>query len=307
MRNLKFLFVLLSVLALALPVAAQDEGVTFVGDTSNSTKMQQLLEFMIGGYGPLDPDVTVYIGGLPENMNFDLPLTGSAEIIGSIERGQGYGPPGMEMTEIFLASDSSPRTLLDEVTTMLAEAGWEQSDEARPSGGFQADQNVFAAFCLNEGDASLNFEAFTRSDTVTVVLRTLEPGEPYLCGENPRGDFYDVAYRLMPTLETPDGIETTMQRGGGGITFDNFTRNASTSILIISEESAATLLNLYNEQLMDAGWELVSAEDGDTMAISTWAFEGEGVEWGGILTFIQNPAAANEYMGLLSIQEKSAE
>lgn len=307
MRNLTFLFVLLSVLALGLPVAAQDEGITFVGDTSNADKMQQLLEFMIGGYGPANPAVTVYIGGVPENIDFDLPLTDTAEIIGGIERGQGYGPPGMSMTEIFMSSDSRPRTLLDEATTMLTAAGWEQSEEARPSGGFQADQNVFAAFCLNEGDASLNFEAFAREDNVTIVLRTFTPGEPYICGENPGRDFYDVAYGLLPSLETPQGVEATMQRGGGGFTFDNFTRNASTSIILISENPANTLLELYNEQLVDAGWEMVSTEGSSNVALSTWALEGGETRWGAVLSIIANPVSDTEYIAILTIQEEPAE
>lgn len=124
-----------------------------------------------------------------------------------------------------------------------------------------------------------------------------------MCNPNNPQPVYDLAYTLLPSLSTPEGVTATTQQGGGGATFNNLTRNASTSVILITEKSAGEVLTAYNAQLIDAGWTLVAEESGNTSAQSIWSFVAEGASWGAVLNIMQNPVNENEYLAMLIIQE----
>lgn len=175
MRSIKWFLMMLMVLILALPASAQDNEITFVGD--DPTKMQQMLGWLAGGYGgPQVLGITVYIGELPTDLGFELPQIAGADLIGAIERPQGYGPPGTEFTEIFLLATESPQTITTAYADVLTAAGWVNVDENRPAGGFEVMQNSYVSLCQNEAAHSVTIEAFVRGTETYVVVRVMTPG-----------------------------------------------------------------------------------------------------------------------------------
>ena len=117
----------------------------------------------------------------------------------------------------------------------------------------------------------------------------------------PDGSFTQDPYRLMPQLETPEGV--TLLGGGSGWGGSSGFQSVSTQAYLESDLPLEDIAAAYNDQLEDFGWQAAGEENGDKVSWSGWTLEGDGHIWAGTLTLTASPTAANQYSATLTIQD----
>jgi len=131
-----------------------------------------------------------------------------------------------------------------------------------------------------------------------VRLSVMMPAEYTPCDTQPAGQQPD-AFRLLPALRAPSGVE---MRSGGAGSGDGY---AEASAGLRTSLTPSDLLTGYNEQLAAAGWTLSSSQSAETFAWSTWTVpETEGQPWNGMLLVLQTPPESGELYALLRMTEK---
>jgi hypothetical protein len=91
-----------------------------------------------------------------------------------------------------------------------------------------------------------------------------------------------------------------VQGGGSGMS----DRDAENSASPKSHLSTAELLELYNQQLVDAGWKMQNSDDGEGGAWSQWTLKDEqGRNWLGSLIVVKSSPNSNSLYALLRIEK----
>ncbi|HEY5573917.1 MAG TPA: hypothetical protein VIK64_12930 [Anaerolineales bacterium] len=233
-------------------------------------------------------DTMIYLGSLPQDPPLDLPMPEDARIIASIT---GHY---IDMEVIFDTSLTSEE-VKDFYRDALAAAGWEAPPEESQGGGFVPAGGQGFSLCL-EDEASLYLTALDRPEAPTDVRLNLNTStEGFECGR--RGpEYYDRGGELIPSLETPAGVE---MRGGGMSTGDN---EADVSATLKTEMAATELADNYYPQLEAAGWQMLDNASAGGAAWSTWSIEDDrGDVWGGTFVIIETPLADDARFALFRI------
>jgi hypothetical protein len=279
--------------------------VAAVGSTAkvvggDEAAVRELLARVVGGSPYPDQESIVYVGSLPKELPFDLTLPEGAKIIGSVD----YGTPGY--VQVMLDSNQTPDDVVKFFGESLTAHDWTIFENYPVGSGFVSEPQSGANYCYKNDQAMLNINA-QASDTITHVLLYINvAGEGFtVCNKDGEGGGPGEPYTLLPQLQTPDGVELLPQgsSGGGGGGGPGY-RSASVSAYLGSELRIGEIAAAYNQQLQDAGWEAVRSEDGDSMAFSGWTLiDKDGKPWSGTFLLTASPAAENEYLAQVIIQE----
>lgn len=305
------LLVLALVLAMtALPAMAQEDSpnVEIIGGEDNPEAVRELLGYIAAPYAPAGP-VKVYVGQLPEEVPFELPLAENTRIVGSVISNAG----GPMYTQIYLASDLSAEDVTNFYIETLPTQEWALINN-NPGGprGFNAQATTNAQFCYQGDEAFIDMTAFSDDSGETRIFAYVGLEDAfYPCNTNPGQMPTDDPYMLLPNLETPAGIEIATNYGGGGGGGGGYGfRTASTSTFLRSELTAEEILDLYNVQLAEQGWvQTATGSAAEALAGSTWTLTTEeGKTWGAIFSIQASPMQENIfYAEILIVEGPSAE
>jgi len=266
--------------------------VTIIGDDVAAVKEYFSRWLSPGTYGPADKDTTIWIGQLPEDVPLPLPIPESARIIGSMQ-----GP--YTALEILFDIDQPFEEVREFYRKALTADGWAAPESVSPGGGFVDAPFEVDGYCLEKRDAYLTLSGRdVEGAPADVRLSVMMPAEYTPCDAQ-AADQPPDAYRLLPALSAPSGVE---MRSGGAGSGDGY---AEASAGLRTSLTPSDLLTGYNEQLAAAEWTLSSSQSAETFAWSTWTVpETDGQQWNGLLLILQTPPESGELFALLRVTEK---
>jgi hypothetical protein len=269
--------------------------------TSSETSVQvvggdeeSLREFIRQWIVPVYPDgttqdITVYIGSVPTEMPYDLPTPEEARLIGSIT---GNWVDYILMFETGL----TPEAVHEFYAQALKDNGWQEAPMGA-GGGFTSQSNLYKAYCYGEKEAFLNLETPSISAKSTGIRLNLDVSpDSYACNADPSPGA--INQDLIPPLEAPKGV---FVQGSGAGSSD---RDANISANLKGDLSPAEIADVYNDQLLAAGWNMESSRDAEGAAWSRWSFQDdEGTGWTGALMVIEVSAENNTFYAVVSIEK----
>jgi hypothetical protein len=283
-----------AVLLLAVvAVAAQNVGTQVIGGDEDA--LRELVSRAFTAFPVYsDQETSIYVGSLPDDLPFDLPLPDDIRVIGSIDRGD------MGAVEIILDSSQQPESIVAFFADTLAGNDWTVVNTF-PGGGFTTGASDTAFYCSPEQDVMVNVSAFGYSSGSDIRLY-VNPGESYVCDGAAESMGFQEPYSLLPQLQTPEGVKLLQGGGSGGGGGPGF-QSTSTQAYLESDLSIGEIAAAYNEQLEAAGWIMIDEESAGKLAWSGWTIEGEEKVWDGTLTITASPTADNQYSAVLTILE----
>jgi hypothetical protein len=236
-------------------------------------------------------DMTVYIGNTPENIPYDLPVPENARTIGSITGGW------MDYQLIF-DSDLDSKAVNVFYSKNLPDRGWQQAPVNQRQGGFISQSDQYQYYCRKDGNAYLTIETPSMFEGKTGIRLTLDTNpDPQMCDASAAGTGYSHD-KLLPQLKAPEG--TLVQGGGAGMS----DRDAEISASLSSKLSTGELLEIYDQQLVDAGWEMQNSDSGEGGAWSQWTIKDEqGKAWLGSLIIVKSSPNSDSLYAVLRIEK----
>lgn len=212
--------------------------------------------------------ITVYIEALPENAPYDLPVPNDAHIVGSVTG-------DIREYSLILDTNQSAKSIQEFYASTLIENGWHKIPF---QGGFGYQSNLISGYCTEDNSTALQVETPKLSETETMIRLSLDiDAGSYMCDSDSYMQPYYMS--LIPTLHAPNGAVLLSFGGGGGTDTEG-----ETTTTIQSNLSEAKTIEVYNDQLTVAGWEMKNNGNGDGLSWSNWSFkEASGAEWSGTL------------------------
>ena len=245
-----------------------------------------------GGYpGSSIEDMTVYIGSTPENSPYDLPVPPNVRIIGSITG-------GWVDYQLLYDSDLDSKTINEFYSKNLMDKGWQLAPTNQGQGGFVSQSDQYHYYCQKDGNAYLTVETPSMAEGKTGIRLTLDTNpDPHMCDASAAGTGYSHD-KLLPQLKAPEG--TFVQGGGAGMS----DRDAESSASLSSKLSTGELLEIYNQQLVDAGWEMQNSGSGEGGAWSQWTLKDEqGKDWLGSLIIVKSSPDSDSLYAVVRIEK----
>jgi hypothetical protein len=286
-----------AVLLLAVAAVAAQNGIAEVigGDEA---AVRELLSRTLASYPAYEGSETIIqVSSLPEDLPFELDLSDDMRVIGSIQRG--VSSP----TEIYIDSAQPPEAVISFFAERFSSEEWKLVD-GFPGGGFiTTTLSDSAVYCNETLNTLVSINAFGYGEGMSDMRLYISPADNYPCAAD--GSFAQDPYRLLPQLETPEGV--TLLGGGSGWGGSSGFQSVSTQAYLESDLPLDTITAAYNQQLEAFGWQAMGAESGEKLSWSGWTVEGDGQTWAGTLTLTASPTAANQYSATLSIQETAAD
>ncbi len=241
-------------------------------------------------------DMTVYIGSMPKDLPYDLPVPNDARMIGSITGS------GVDYMLIFDTSLSS-KSIHEFYAQTLTDKGWHEAPTNQGQGGFVSQVDLYRGYC-HEDDAFLSVETPSISNERTSIRLNLDNSPPlYSCDPAAisSGSLYE---KHIPQLKAPSG---TMIQNGGASSSDH---DAEVTAHLQSDLSPVQLVEFYNKQLLASGWEMQdsgnvqASSNGEGAAWSHWVFTDEQeANWLGSLIVVKTSANSDRLFALLRIEK----
>jgi hypothetical protein len=270
--------------------ASSESSVEIVGGDEESYR--EFIRQWIVPVGPnLEPqDVTVYIGSTPDALPYDLPTPDGTRVIGSIT--------GSWVDYVLIFNSSlSPEAVQEFYAQALIDKGWQETP-ASQGGGFTSSNDVYTGYCYGEKEASLSVETSRLPEGTSLRLNLDTSPDSYMCNAVPEAG--PELINLIPPLRAPKGM--TVQGSGAG----SSDRDANISASLRGKLSAAEIADVYNEQLVAAGWEMQGSGDGEGAAWSRWTFKDkEGTDWIGALMIVETSTDGNGLYAVVTIEKSS--
>lgn len=243
-------------------------------------------------YRGMGLETTLTLGGLPDELPFDLIAPAGTSVLYSLERNQGMG------TQLALRTPLSAPDALDYLAARLAEQGYAEAKPAPSRRGVFGESPEGVTFCSADGQWGVTMNALSveSGSDVDIFVRT---AENTLCGWENQGSMAD---RLLPHLTLPAGVQPRFSAMSGG----GDERSVYASSMLTADLSPAELAAHYSQQLEAAGWEQTSASQTDAIDWSVWQFSDQaGRPWTGTLLVAARPAQENALLVLVQIERQS--
>ncbi|MCK4938150.1 MAG: hypothetical protein KAR85_06065 [Methanosarcinales archaeon] len=264
-------------------------------DNYSSAELLTFVERMFTYPGIMN--ISLFPGELPGNLPVVVPIPEDAVVIGSSVYSDEY-----QQIQIILDVQEDPSEIVDFYKNNLEKAGWNETK------GFYPEESGFTSFYMPESTIFCRFEGKGPSLTITSYASNgNEPTDVRLnLDTNPRNpicrinsDPYQGIYQaenVIPILIPPKGAQ---QRGGGGGGSDDQQYSETT---LKTELSVLELEDHYQNQLVEAGWELKENVSNSSITLSTWSFTDElGDQWSGIL-FVNEVGKSDLYFVYFTVQ-----
>ncbi|HUV83487.1 MAG: hypothetical protein E4G94_08525 [ANME-2 cluster archaeon] len=236
-------------------------------------------------------------GELPSDLPVMVPIPEDAVVIGSSVYSDKY-----QQIQIILDVPKDPSEILDFYKNNLEKAGWNESE------GFYPEERGFTSFYMPEMTIFCRFEGEGPSLTITSYASNgdgptdvrlnldTDPRNPICSILSERSQGISRAEDVIPILKPPKGAQPKGGGGGGGD--DQYNSEAT----LETELSVLELEDHYQNQLVEAGWELEENVSNSSITLSTWSFTDEiGDQWSGIL-FVNEVGKSDLYFVYFTVQ-----
>lgn len=235
--------------------------------------------------------VRVYLGSLPPELPYALPMPESARVVGSVQQTRYEG-----LQVIAEEASLSPEEVQAFYAQALPEVGWKMADPAQYGGGF-VSSDYSTTYCQGE-DIFLTTNAGELPDGKTDVRIFIQSSQGYSpCASDPA--YSDPMSELIPALKNPPGTRMSSGGGGGG----SSDQDAYNETHLEGEISASEAAAHYNEQLAAAGWTLVESGSTDGLGWSTWTLtNAEGEAWTGTLIVSDIPPGSGKLFAYVRVE-----
>jgi hypothetical protein len=263
--------------------------------------LRALLSRMVSSSGFPPEQSAVYVGQLPDNLPFKLPLPDGAMMIGSVF----YGSPGY--THIILDAQQTPDEVVQFFRDSLTSRDWSAlSDDSSPNGGFVSQPWSQAFFCYQTDKALFQVTAQNSAPT-DVELFITAPADTTACVGAGAGASPGEPFTLMPQLQVPPEV-SLLPSGTGAGDLGARGKYASFSTALTSDLPITKIADAYSEQLKALGWQPISQEANDKINWSGWTVPGDsGKTWAGTFLLSANPAVTGRYTAQVIIEEIPAQ
>ncbi len=251
-------------------------------------------------FAPQETNPKLLLGKLPK----DLPLPAKAfagfDVLGALEQGGELGET------ILLASNEKAESALATLDQRLLDAGLTKPLNALGlEGGFGFDAAQAPDIYCNEKDGSwLMLSGNALADDGTVVRMEIYRGDemqPDSPCNTPALDETPPEFQLLPPLKAPANARVMSEGAGGGP--GNFYQSATVSTSL----NLRKLDDHYQQQLQDAGWELLGSDRTKALAWSEWELKDKkGRSWIGSLLIAKRFSQEDSYLMMLRV-ERAAE
>ena len=233
----------------------------------------------------------LWLGMLPPDMPFDLPLPVGTEIIGSstfINQSVGH--------RIYLDVPQPVADVVDLVRAGFTEQGFQAwTPDTNP---FQSNRR-FIIFCHPEELIQITFHASAGPDEPTKVQVSYVTHPVYISDCNyPQLISTEQAQALLPQLTMPPGSAVLSGGEGGSRRGDAHARRSFVSDLSLTELAAH-----LHPQFEAVGWQMVAETQTGPVAWSRWTLQDEtSGQWDGVLLITQGPGATGSYLAQIQIE-----
>lgn len=255
----------------------------------------RLLAFAFAAWDPMQQEATlpkVLLGELPAHLPFTLGLPAETMLVGSITgEDERWG-------SVFLTTTLAPQVAMDSFKASLIEQGLVDMDQglARTE-VFMPSHNFPPGFAVC-GQAR-NFvvwgSAMPFANGVTSIRLNIEQsGSGGPCQAMDPDANRGASWEPLPTLVAPAGV--VVQEQGGSMGYHSLW----TTTELESKLSIPDLAAIYNQQLLDAGWQQLEQGSQGHAAWSMWTFQDAASHaWTGSLYLFANPVSSTRYTAVL--------
>ncbi|MDH5607204.1 MAG: hypothetical protein OEY93_09965 [Anaerolineae bacterium] len=260
----------------------------------NEETLREFIKRFVGPsyYAGQGEDHLVLIGSLPKDLPFPLPLPEDIRIVGSFDQGFSNG------IQIILDVNLPSQEVIEFYVNELSGEAWRPVEQPE-SGGFVSGQFTGKQYCYLEDEGFLMVNAIELEPGKTDLRLYIQGPESIysICNQTDFGGRYSSGEALIPALVAPGGVVQESGGGGGGSGGEQYI-----SANLVTNLSAGELIALYNQQLIDAGWELIGEDSLEGIASSQWlVIDEDGKEWSGVLLVIEHISTADKRLALLQI------
>jgi hypothetical protein len=213
---------------------------------------------------------------LPEALPVHIPFPQGSHVLGSLIR-------DAQSLQILLDVPLTAPEVSDFYQHELTTNGWsspEDADGMGPRGGFlhsgiHGMHNIRYSAYEHDSGWSLNVQIAGEEQGLTDVRLQINRNNRSMNSRR-RRRHHDDMFSILPSLVPPEGAS---QQGGGSSGGDD--RVSTTATLELQKAWDVTdLTRHYTEQLRQASWTPIAAEQTEHAAWSTWTFrDKEGEEW----------------------------
>lgn len=308
------------------------------GDGTAALRLASRLLFSHFPYSSSDEHPRLFIGRLPEEMPFDVPVPDGFTLVGSVLLKASRGRP---VVETVLDTDLSAVRAREVYRRLLIDDGWREDHQMAEPGGFARGPRGFLMSLSRllprrsgrpSADARGLWAVFDRRRQTLFVSADERKGEPadvrlrLISGHDmprflDRGD--PEAWRVIPLLTPPPCSFRSGDREGFGVLAPPFDARKSggnpdgsgwgpdgaySYAAIETDLDLDAVARHYAAQLADAGWTCTDGGTGGPQAWSAWTFDDSaGKPWVAAFTALRLPETPRRVFLHLRADLKRAE
>ena len=234
--------------------------------------------------------IRVYLGSLPPELPYSLPLPEDARVIGSVQH------TSYAELQVLQETSLTPDEVHSFYAQALPDAGWAVAPAPNYGGGF-VSSDFGATYCQGE-ETFLTVSAGELPDGKTDVRVFVQASQGYSpCVPSP--DYGDPLSELIPALKNPPGTRMSNGGGGGG----SSDSDAYNETHLEGDLSAVDAAAYYNDQLAAAGWTLVESGSADGLGWSIWTLtDADGDAWTGTLLVSDIPPGSGKLFAYVRVE-----
>lgn len=245
-------------------------------------------------YRGMGQETTLTLGGLPDDLPFELVVPLGTQVLYSLEQDQRMG------TQIALHTPLPATEALDYLAKRLEEQGYAPNDARVDLGGVFGQPDPGLTLCSPDGEWGVTITPLS-VETDSDINIFIVAAENSACGQI--ASLGTGAMRLLPHLTLPAGVHPRFSGMGGGS--GGSERSAYANSMLAIDLSPAELAAHYSQQLQAAGWQQTSESQTDAVAWSVWQFSDEhGRPWVGTLLVADRPAQENALLVQIQVERQ---
>lgn len=291
-------------------------------DSALSISEDVVRQFLADDFSASAEAKQFWVGQLPPKFPDAIVLPTQTEVLGSLsEESEG------DRTTVFLIAPLTPDQFWQHLTEPLLRAGWQiLRPDTRPKDlGFVATERPWQSdgFISPTGDECyLSLETVERNcfdvalrwnsrtvDQLNQELAAKIANLPNFTLQSPEQTEDEPAAAAIPlwsntfpapTLRLPEQTEVFQRTTGDSNEELRFCADITTSL------SAAALVNPYQVEMQQAGWQLQATSQRETCYFSLWSLTVQGRSWQGTLSLLAHPERRDRFTASLNIQPLQA-
>lgn len=274
-------------------------GIEIIGGDENS--LRYYLARSTGRGMSNDSLTSIFIGQLPDDIPFDIPLPEKTSVVGSVVRQNGL------YIDIILDSELKQNELIDFFAASLSNDNWQPGVQNFSPGGFQPFPMTSTYIRRNEAvlNISISELANEKVSSLRINIQT-DPGQALYLerrGINQMGFMQTDPYYHVPYLIPLQGVSVQSIGGGGGGGPLSSPKNAFQSAILKTEISLFDIAEHYINQLSDNySWNLTDSLVKENISWSSWTFTDDSDQiWGGMLIITSSQIRDNEFTAMIQV------